>query len=160
MVQHQGESHMIANNKNLQVFLVDSSRHIRRSLRELIADLPGISVCGEADNAVDAIKMLVDSATDVIVLDIRLPDSSGMSLQQKIRQIQLFDLPIIIFSAYPFPQHKLLARELGAYYFLDKAEGFTKLEETLIALANHREATTPTRQGEKTAAAAGLTPQL
>ncbi len=131
---------MISGNKDVNVFLIDDSEHIRRSLRELIADMPGIRVCGEVDNEAHAMELLVTSKADVIVLDIRLMDGTGLNVLQKIKQQKAMNPYVIMFTSYPFPQHRLLARDLGADCFLDKKDGFIKLEEILLAIAGQREA--------------------
>lgn len=69
----------------IRVFLVDDHEVVRRGLAELLSLEPDIEVVGEASNEHDAITRIRASRPDVAVLDVRLPDGSGVEVCRDIR---------------------------------------------------------------------------
>jgi DNA-binding NarL/FixJ family response regulator len=69
----------------ITVFLLDDHEVIRRGVHEMLSAEPDIEVIGETENAADAIKRIPDAAPDVAVLDVRLPDGSGIEVCRELR---------------------------------------------------------------------------
>jgi CheY-like chemotaxis protein len=84
------------------VIVVDDEPQVRRLLARILAEI-GFSVTVAACGA-EALSLLVDP-TDLMVLDIRLPDLSGTDVARLVRQ-RWPALPILFISAYPEPALK------------------------------------------------------
>ncbi len=69
----------------LNILLVDDHEVVRVGLRTLIERQPGMEVVGEAGTAAQALFLAHQLAPDVIVLDIRLPDDSGLEVCRQIK---------------------------------------------------------------------------
>ncbi|MET9109108.1 response regulator transcription factor [Streptomyces zhihengii] len=69
----------------ITVFLVDDHEVVRRGVHELLSGEADIEVVGEAGTAADALVRIVATAPDVAVLDVRLPDGSGVEVCREIR---------------------------------------------------------------------------
>ncbi|MFD0429818.1 response regulator [Streptomyces zhihengii] len=69
----------------MTVFLVDDHEVVRRGVHELLSGEADIEVVGEAGTAADALVRIVATAPDVAVLDVRLPDGSGVEVCREIR---------------------------------------------------------------------------
>ncbi|MFJ3932041.1 MULTISPECIES: response regulator [unclassified Streptomyces] len=69
----------------ITVFLLDDHEVVRRGVRELLSTEPDIEVVGEAGTAAEALVRVAATAPDVAVLDIRLPDGSGVEVCREIR---------------------------------------------------------------------------
>lgn len=117
----------------LKVFLTDDSDLVRERLRTLFAILPYVEICGEADNATDAIEKIHTSQADVVILDLDLRASHGMEVLQTIKKSP--DAPVVIvLSIHP---HRDLAShylEAGADHYFEKGhaiEGILNLLENL-----------------------------
>jgi DNA-binding NarL/FixJ family response regulator len=71
--------------KPISVFLLDDHEIVRRGVRDLLETDPDITVVGEAGTAESAIARIPALRPDVAVLDVRLPDGSGVTVCREIR---------------------------------------------------------------------------
>ncbi|RKN43140.1 response regulator [Streptomyces hoynatensis] len=69
----------------IRVFLVDDHEVVRRGVHELLSVEPDIEVVGEAGTAADARTRIPAARPDVAVLDVRLPDGSGVEVCRDVR---------------------------------------------------------------------------
>ncbi len=69
----------------IRVFVVDDHELVRRGVRELLESAADLVVVGEAGTAEEALARLPAAAPDVAVLDVRLPDRSGIEVCREIR---------------------------------------------------------------------------
>jgi DNA-binding NarL/FixJ family response regulator len=67
------------------VFLVDDHELVRGGLRSLIGAEPDLSVVGEAATAAEAVERIPTTRPDVTVLDLNLPDGSGVEVCRAVR---------------------------------------------------------------------------
>ncbi|MFF7134582.1 MULTISPECIES: response regulator transcription factor [unclassified Streptomyces] len=69
----------------VRVFLLDDHEVVRRGVHELLSVEGDIEVVGEAGTAADALTRIPATRPDVAVLDVRLPDGSGVEVCREIR---------------------------------------------------------------------------
>lgn len=69
----------------IRVFLLDDHEVVRRGVHELLAAEEDIEVVGEAGTAADALARIPATRPDVAVLDVRLPDGSGVEVCREVR---------------------------------------------------------------------------
>ncbi|MDQ0776011.1 two-component system response regulator DevR [Streptomyces aurantiacus] len=69
----------------ISVFLLDDHEVVRRGVHELLSMEDDIEVVGEAGTAADALARIPATSPDVAVLDVRLPDGSGVEVCREIR---------------------------------------------------------------------------
>ncbi|MER5196497.1 response regulator [Streptomyces sp. NPDC002755] len=69
----------------ITVFLLDDHEVVRRGVREMLSVESDIEVVGEAGTATDALVRIPATRPDVAVLDVRLPDGSGVEVCREIR---------------------------------------------------------------------------
>jgi DNA-binding NarL/FixJ family response regulator len=72
----------------VKVFLLDDHEIVRRGVRELLEADGGIEVVGEASTAAEAVARIPATRPDVAVLDVRLPDGSGVEVCREVRSEQ------------------------------------------------------------------------
>ena len=69
----------------IRVFVVDDHEVVRDALMQLLAAVPGLQVVGQAGTAAQALARIPASMPDVAVLDVQLPDLSGIDVCREIR---------------------------------------------------------------------------
>lgn len=84
----------------LRVFLVDDHEVVRRGLHDLLQMEDDLEVVGEAGSVQQAIDRLPSCRPDVAVLDVRLPDGSGVELCRAIRSSHP-DVACLMLTSYP-----------------------------------------------------------
>lgn len=71
--------------ETVKVFLVDDHEVVRAGIRALLDTEEDLDVIGETGSAEDAVRRVRQSRPDVVVLDVRLPDGSGVEVCRDIR---------------------------------------------------------------------------
>lgn len=69
----------------LRVVLVDDHEVVRNGIKALLAETPDVSVVGEAGTVKDGIARVEWARPDVVIMDVRLPDGSGIEATREIR---------------------------------------------------------------------------
>ncbi len=69
----------------IRVFIVDDHPLVQEGLRSLLANEKGIELCGYAMNAQSCLGFFINNTADVILMDINLPDMSGIELCKAIK---------------------------------------------------------------------------
>ncbi|WP_042407296.1 response regulator [Streptacidiphilus carbonis] len=73
---------------HIRVFLLDDHEVVRRGVHELLSLEDDIEIVGEAGTAAEALNRIPATRPDVAVLDVRLPDGSGVEVCREIRSRQ------------------------------------------------------------------------
>jgi DNA-binding NarL/FixJ family response regulator len=104
----------------LRIFLVDDHEVVRRGVRHLLEAEDDFEVVGEAGTVRDARRQIPSAAADVAVLDVRLPDGSGVELCRDIRSTE--PAPACLMLTYVDDDDEALldARAAGAAGYLVK----------------------------------------
>ena len=114
----------------MKVFIADDSEVLRERLTNMLNDIEGIEIVGEAGNGAEAVGSILKLQPDVVILDIRMPEGNGINALQAIKKAQP-DIVVIMFTNYPYPQYRRKCIVAGADYFFDKSTEFEKVTETL-----------------------------
>jgi len=114
------------------VLVVDDDRAVRESLRRSL-EFNGYAVSLAADGA-EALAGIGQLVPDVVLLDLILPDGSGLDVTRAIREERKLDVPIIVLSAHGEERTKIEALDLGADDYLTKPFALQELLARLRAL--------------------------
>src|ERR1700690_881181 len=69
----------------IRTVLADDQTLIRQGVRSLLALTPDITVVGEASGGVEAVAMIAELRPDVALLDVRMPDCTGIEVLRRCR---------------------------------------------------------------------------
>jgi len=121
--------------QHTNVFLVEDSAPIRARLAEMLGEVAGVTIVGEADSPQSAIDGILRTRPDSVVLDIRLTGGSGIDVLRKVCPVAP-DIVFIMLTNHPDPQYQKICIESGARYFLDKSTEFEKVRDVIAALGH------------------------
>jgi len=114
----------------VKVFVVEDSVLVRERLVEMIREVDGVDVVGEADSYRTAVAGIMSTHPDVAILDISLADGNGIDVLAHVKP-RLPGLRGIVLTNYNSPQHLKASADAGAEYFLDKSVDFERITEIL-----------------------------
>ena len=114
----------------VKVFVVEDSALVRERLVEMIREIKGVDVVGEAGSYGAAVNGILSTQPDVAILDISLSDGNGIDVLAHVKP-RLPGLRGIMLTNYDSPQHQRASADAGAEYFLDKSVDFERIPEIL-----------------------------
>ena len=120
----------------MRVLVVDDHPAFRRALTSALRMVADIEVAGEAGGGVAACEEAAELSPDVVLMDLSMPDLSGIEAMRKIHERQP-DLPVVILTAHADEGVERAAREAGASGFLAKGAGLQDLVIVLHEAAVH-----------------------
>jgi len=115
-------------NQKVRVFIADDSRIIREHLVTMLEELAEVEIVGQAETVTEAISAIGKLQPDVVILDVRMPDSSGIEVLQIIKQGEPAPV-VIVLTNYPYPAYRQKCLQAGADFFLDKSTEFDQIPE-------------------------------
>ncbi|MEV6191017.1 response regulator transcription factor [Streptomyces sp. NPDC051920] len=104
----------------ITVFLLDDHEVVRRGVHELISVEDDLEVVGEAGTAADALVRIPATRPDVAVLDVRLPDGSGVEVCREVRSANE-DIKCLMLTSYADDEALFDAIMAGASGYVLKA---------------------------------------
>ena len=121
----------------MKVLIVDDSKIVSERLQQMLVNIAGVEIVGQAQNARDAIASISESKPDVVILDIRLHGPNGIEVLKDIRNKKL-PICVIMLTNYPYPQYRKKCEELGADYFFDKVTEIKDIPNVIKKLARDK----------------------
>lgn len=121
----------------LRILLADDHGIVRRGLKELLEAHAGWSVCAEAATGREALELCIRHRPQVAVVDLSMPELSGLEATRRIRQ-EAPETEVLIFTMH---ESEELVREVlvaGARGYLLKSEAADQLIPAVESLAKHR----------------------
>ena len=106
-------------NRILRVLIADDHAIVREGLKQILADTGDIVVAGDAGSGLEAIKMARAGAFDVMLLDISMPDRSGIEVLKQVRQ-EFPKLAVLMLSMHREDQYAIRSLKAGASGYLNK----------------------------------------
>lgn len=119
----------------IKVLVADDHAIIRKGLKQILDDSGDMSVTGEADSGMEAIKMANTGEYDLVLLDISLPDKHGVEVLKQIKQNNP-PLSVLMLSMHPEDQYAVRAMKAGAAGYLNKQSVPSQLVDAIRQVAN------------------------
>lgn len=119
----------------MEIFLVEDSAAIRERLAAMLNAIPGATLVGEAADADAAIRDILATRPDVVVLDLGLAGgTSGFDVLRAVRP-QAPDIDFYMLSNFAADPYRQLAERLGACNFFDKSKELERVRDLIAQRA-------------------------
>ena len=113
-----------------RVMIVDDHEVVREGLRSLLRRRPELAVVGEADSVASAIEEARKTEPDVVIMDVRLPDGSGVEACREIRA-ERPDTKVLMLTSYADEEAVFASIMAGAIGYLLKQTSTKTLIEAI-----------------------------
>jgi DNA-binding NarL/FixJ family response regulator len=103
----------------IRVLVADDHAVVRRGVVQILDEAPDMIAAGQASSGREALRMVQEECYDVLLLDIAMPEGSGLEVLHQLQTLKP-DLRILILSMYPERQYAVRALKAGAAGYLTK----------------------------------------
>ncbi len=117
----------------IEIFIIEDHEIVRDGLRDLFNSIDGYKVVGEAENGLDALKVLKDKSPHVIILDMHLPLMHGADVIKELKPL-VPDSKIIILTGIMDVNRIADAIRRGASGVVLKPSPFNELRDAIVAI--------------------------
>ena len=126
----------------LEILVVDDHVVVREGLKRILEESDDCVVAAEAGSVADAAAWLRKRAFDLVLLDISLPERTGLELLKTIKK-ELPGLPVLVLSAYAEDHYAVRAFKEGADGYLSKQSAMDSLIVAIRKVASGGKYLTP-----------------
>lgn len=110
----------------LLILIVDDNMCFVERMIGLLEEVKNIAYINVASDFDEASRLLLSEPHDLVLLDINLPGKSGIELLKKIKLTSVHT-KVMMMTNHAEEYYRVLCRELGADYFMDKSNDFAKV---------------------------------
>jgi two-component system, NarL family, invasion response regulator UvrY len=119
----------------INVIIADDHSIVRAGLKQILSEYPDINTADEASNGQDLLDKVRRSTYDVILLDISMPDRSGLEILKQLR-MERMNTPVLVLSIHPEEHYAIRALKAGASGYLNKETASEQLVEAIKKVYN------------------------
>ena len=119
--------------EQIRILVVDDQPRARQSLKVLLATCPQVKEVNEAALAREAVRMMEESPSDVVLMDVRMPEVNGLQATRRIKA-KWPQVKVIILTLYA--EYAAEAQAAGADAFVCKGEPPARLLTIWTELGN------------------------
>ncbi len=116
--------------KVYRIFIVEDHSVMRETFCELVGAEEDMEVCGVAASGEAALATFSDTAPDLLLVDLSLPDINGFEVIRRLHDDHP-TLKALIVSGHPVRQYQELAKRGGAVGYIDKVDAYHVLVPTI-----------------------------
>lgn len=117
---------MLSARATLRVIIVEDSADMRERLIEMLQDVDGVEVVGEAADEAGAVALYDDQKPDAAILDIRIRNGSGIAVLDHIKNHNR-DCTVIMLTNCAQLEFRQRCLEAGANHFFEKSREFSRV---------------------------------
>ena len=115
---------------SIKVMIADDHALIREGIKQLLEFDGSIKVISEAVNGMDCLNKLEDSVPDVLLLDINMPEKSGLEVLDEIKK-KKYDIKVLILTVHNEIEYLLKAVDIGVDGYILKDSGSDELKRAI-----------------------------
>ena len=114
----------------IRALIADDHAVVRQGLKQILGDTPEMLVAGEAANGQEVLDKVRAETWDVVVLDISMPDRSGLDILKQLRS-ERPNLPVLVLSMHSEDQYAMRVLKAGASGYLTKDSAADELVKAI-----------------------------
>jgi len=126
----------------IRVLVADDHAVVRRGLVQILEEAPDMVTAGQASTGRQVLQRVRESDYDVLVLDIAMPDGSGLEILKELQSLKP-NLPVLILSVYSEKQYAVRTLRAGAAGYLTKESAPQELIAAIRRVAQGKKYVTP-----------------
>jgi DNA-binding NarL/FixJ family response regulator len=130
------------NENKIKIILTDDHQVVRDGLKSMLNAVPDIQIIAQAATGKELFEILLQKKAEVLILDIELPDMSGLDICSKV-SIEYPEMKILILSMYTGEEFIFKALAEGAKGYLPKNTSRNELVEAIRSIAKGNEYYSP-----------------
>jgi two-component system, NarL family, invasion response regulator UvrY len=119
----------------IQILAADDHAIVRKGLKQILAENQQMEVAGEASTAKELFEKLQSKPWDLLMLDISLPDQSGVEVLGRVRELYPA-MPVLVLSVHDDVQYAVRMLQQGAAGYLTKESAPRELLNALQRVVN------------------------
>ncbi|CAG0947377.1 Response regulator UvrY [Anaerolineae bacterium] len=127
----------------INILIADDHVLVREGLKKIIKSESDMTICGEASNASEVFERVSDAGTDIVLLDISMPGSTGLEVLERLKRDHP-KLPILILSMHPEDSFAVRAFKAGAAGYITKGSAVEELVQAIRKIVGGGKYVTPT----------------
>ncbi len=121
----------------IRILIVDDHTVVRSGIRHILSETPDICVEAEASSGREALEQLRRIPVDMVLLDISMPDRSGLEMLKDFRA-EHPEIQILILTMHPEEQYAVRALKNGASGYLTKDSAHSELIDAIRKISSGR----------------------
>ena len=133
---------MTAAPETIRILIADDHAIVREGLKQILADTKDMVVAGDAENGNDAIKLARRGDSDVLLLDISMPDKSGIEVLKQVKK-ESPKIAVLMLSMHREDQYAIRSLKAGASGYLNKQSAPAELVDAIRQVAAGRKYISP-----------------
>lgn len=120
---------------NIRVVIADDHVFVRDGVKSLLETEDNIEVVGEGTDGLEALKLVEDNNPDLLIVDIRMPNLTGIEVVERLRNSNNF-VKVIVLSMHDSEEYVLKSIKSGADGYLLKGSSKEEFLKALHIVAN------------------------
>ncbi len=128
--------------ETIRILIADDHAIVREGLKQILADTKDMVVAGDAENGNDAIKLARRGDCDVLLLDISMPDRSGIEVLKQVKK-ESPKLAVLMLSMHREDQYAIRSLKAGAAGYLNKQSAPAELVDAIRQVASGKKYISP-----------------
>ncbi len=126
----------------VRILIADDHAIVRAGLKQFIAGEGDLQIAGEAASGAETLELVRNGDFDVVLLDIRMPDGSGIDTLRKLKTLRP-ELPVLMLSGFAEEQYALNLLRAGAAGYVTKESAPAELVRAIRTVIVGRKYVSP-----------------
>ena len=119
----------------MKILIADDHAIIREGIKMILTELPEIDEICEAENGLDALRMISGGDFTMAILDISMPGLSGIDILSECQRSGN-PIRILILSIHPQEEYAMMVFSMGASGYLSKSDAYQELKTAIRKVAD------------------------